>query len=621
MREEELRNCYDIAQLEYALDVYFDRHVQPIVDREYYQLENKKKLDFQKNIHDSSFVMSPSGMTIGSPAVMRSGEWSTKGTEYLTQAVVNKAMSSTAINGDFSVIMEVWRDRVIERIGKENYDRLSARCESKDFAEDYFARRFNDKIMNRLARLGAPKSTLDYVVTKGIKNSFLSNPLKFQSEKDAELQLRIDGLFSANARAAGHAASVVADLPLTGTGVWLAVDGVASAKSFKDEGENILMLENYDREVSELLFGNEKTLFKLRDPKYSGVNKEAPLLAAVNGCMERKMFSPKVNNNSVSKQRDVYLESFNGDCTDVPEHIAEDIKNLGINIRTGGNAPAWMLGKEESELHKTMFFYLALAKEMREKGVDNKRVGNKIMTIDEIGQRCYDYSLASRKLQQEREARERAVDLAQQLEHEQQQSSDLMQTAVDSWNPLMKTLGLDGVGDVGRNLGYTLAMLPDMLIGMFTGKSPSLKLENNILPILSIFGGFFVKNPILKMLLMGLGGMNLVNKGVHEKMNAQLESEGRGPIGYMTYSDEVLDRRISNAVVNGNHLALIIDGEAYNAEIGDDTLSAYETGALPLNTLCNAVLRQFDDQKAAMEQEYSARMNEGMENDRNVAIR
>jgi hypothetical protein len=34
--------------------------------------------------------------------------------------------------------------------------------------------------------------------------------------------------------------------------------------------------------------------------------------------------------------------------------------------------------------------------------------------------------------------------------------------------------GLNGISDIGHNLGYVLAMLPDMLVGIFTGKTKSL---------------------------------------------------------------------------------------------------------------------------------------------------
>ena len=61
-------------------------------------------------------------------------------------------------------------------------------------------------------------------------------------------------------------------------------------------------------------------------------------------------------------------------------------------------------------------------------------------------------------------------------------------------------------------------MLPDMLVGMFTGKTKSINIKDNMMPIASIVAGMFVKNPILKMVLIGMGGMNLLNKAGHEAL-------------------------------------------------------------------------------------------------------
>ena len=78
---------------------------------------------------------------------------------------------------------------------------------------------------------------------------------------------------------------------------------------------------------------------------------------------------------------------------------------------------------------------------------------------------------------------------------------------------LLKNFGLNGFSDIGNNLGYVIAMLPDILVGLFTGKTQSLGLKDNMMPIAAILAGMFVKNPLLKMTLIGMGGANLLNKG------------------------------------------------------------------------------------------------------------
>ena len=53
-----------------------------------------------------------------------------------------------------------------------------------------------------------------------------------------------------------------------------------------------------------------------------------------------------------------------------------------------------------------------------------------------------------------------------------------------------------------------MALLPDILLGVFTGKTQSLNIKDNLLPIASIVPVMFARNPLLKMRLIGLGGGN-----------------------------------------------------------------------------------------------------------------
>jgi hypothetical protein len=51
------------------------------------------------------------------------------------------------------------------------------------------------------------------------------------------------------------------------------------------------------------------------------------------------------------------------------------------------------------------------------------------------------------------------------------------QTNESGWSGLLSSFGLNGMSDIGHNLGYVLAMLPDLLVGIFTGKTKSLGTE------------------------------------------------------------------------------------------------------------------------------------------------
>lgn len=136
----------------------------------------------------------------------------------------------------------------------------------------------------------------------------------------------------------------------------------------------------------------------------------------------------------------------------------------------------------------------------------------------------------------------------------------------NGWEGVLGTLGLDGMGDVAGNLGYVIAMLPDILLGAFTGKTQSLRLGDNLLPIASIVAGMFIRNPLLKMLLIGLGSANLLNKAGHEALEKRRTEGNRNTattdreVKYKRYADEPLDPRIASPVLQGSTLVATIDG-------------------------------------------------------------
>ena len=164
------------------------------------------------------------------------------------------------------------------------------------------------------------------------------------------------------------------------------------------------------------------------------------------------------------------------------------------------------------------------------------------------------------------------------------------------WQGLLTGLGLNGIGDIGRNAGYILAMLPDILLGMFTGKTQSLGIKDNLVPIASIMAGLFVKNPLLKMTLIGLGGANLINKAGHEQL-AKRDGVTADPVRqnrYLQYEDQKMNPRIRDAQIQGNTLIASIDGIPVTVTLPDKVMEAHAVGALPLGTLANAVLEKCD---------------------------
>lgn len=184
------------------------------------------------------------------------------------------------------------------------------------------------------------------------------------------------------------------------------------------------------------------------------------------------------------------------------------------------------------------------------------------------------------------------------------------QTNMDGWQGLLTSFGLNGIGDITHNLGYVLAMLPDMLVGLFTGKTKSINLKDNMMPIVSIVAGMFVRNPILKLVLIGMGGLNLINKAGHEAMDNFKEQQhpetSHSQTHYRVYPDEPLNGRIVNPEIRVNCLVATIDRVPCTIALPDRVVDAYTQGALPLNTLANAVLARHDQMRQMASENYEA---------------
>ena len=174
--------------------------------------------------------------------------------------------------------------------------------------------------------------------------------------------------------------------------------------------------------------------------------------------------------------------------------------------------------------------------------------------------------------------------------------NDTMLGKFGGWNNLLDAFGLSGAGDTFRYLGVTLANLPDMLLGVFTGRTKSLGLnKSTMMPLAALIGGSFIKNPLLKIPMMLYGGSNLINKVGQESLAEYRQENGlTQPVRYKQYPNEELNPRISNPHVEGNVLIVDIDHVPRIVTMPPTLADAYQSGAIPLNTLANHILAKTD---------------------------
>ena len=90
---------------------------------------------------------------------------------------------------------------------------------------------------------------------------------------------------------------------------------------------------------------------------------------------------------------------------------------------------------------------------------------------------------------------------------------------------------------------------------------------------------------------------------MERKRNEGKENINTG-MRYRQYADEPLDSRIEKPVLQGNSLIATIDKVPCTIQLTETVADACRVGALPLNTLANAVLAKSDQMRQMVSQNY-----------------
>lgn len=160
------------------------------------------------------------------------------------------------------------------------------------------------------------------------------------------------------------------------------------------------------------------------------------------------------------------------------------------------------------------------------------------------------------------------------------------------WDSLLGSMGMGNMGDTMQHLGVTLSMLPDMLVGVFTGKTKSVGLnKETMMPLAALVSGTFASNPMMKIPLMLYGGASLFNTVGQEALAEYRKENGEQPVSrYKRYADEELDKRLKNPQIEGNVLLVDMDNVPRLVTLPQSVIDAYNEGALTVNTIANRIL-------------------------------
>ena len=641
-------NKQQFQDLEYVFDRYYRENIAPVVKGQMDFLRKKQSEEYVRMLDNRPVAPGQSGMMHASMVAQEAhlvGEWNSKTSDDLLKMVDGKLGRNKNVQHDFAVMIDAWRLAAVKEMGEQRYAELSAKCPSKDLAREFVSNRFMQLELEQLAKAQVPKSSLEYILKKGFGESFpafLSGLSLPEGQHDSHIRTLAEKMYDASVaeKAAAFATTFAADAAVTGgygswgkLGKWLGVDVLARG--------GLSLLENdttFDQMLGKELYGDEEAFASMRSKGKKVKVAQSETVHAVNDYLKKPMTIPEYRplySPTWQKARyDELTKSAAGDAAIHMQNVLTVSKNYGLKPSAVSDVPGWMLQKSQKECIDLSSHFLSIALTMQRSKMKSQTVNGQKFTFDEVVQRAYDYARAADKLQKQQAKKVETpqfetASVAQQASSEQyqqqtalqqqyvqqqqyqfQQNPQMMQGPVyqqagmQGWTGLMNQFGLGGMSDIGKNLGYVLAMLPDMLIGMLTGQSKNLHLKDNLLPFGAIFAGLFVKNPLLKILLIGLGGANILNKAGHEILDNAGVSTQQRPKRYVQHADELLSERIEQPAMKGNALVATIDKKPCVIYIDEQSADAFYQGKLPLNVLCNAVLRKYDEQQAQVRHNY-----------------
>ena len=603
----EIKHIERFAEIEKIFGDYFNCHLAPIM-RDTQNYLNRKQAEEMADYATSTAGILSSMAAANNPMIdpyqtlKVTGEWNSKTTEDYLAMCKDKIAGNKDMQNDLAIMAGEWRAAVVGEIGRGRYDAISEQL-GCDLAYAYTDYRMEQLMIDRLVYERMPKSSADYIIRKAAQNTLLGLSATLnQSPLAAEIEQRGEAAYKPSKLEKGtsHVISAGIDaLSLGGVGSWasfarlVGVDLALSALTSSNENGNKQTVEDC---ISKGVFGSETNVFEDFRRQAKTIQKdENPYIIATNERLTRK----------------------------IPIQTFDFTKWMNENAMT--NKPFWSFADEKENEERYKNVPLVIMPEYREAYLqdlerDENRKAEQSTTTEVTEQKDTDITGQTFMQQTDKEEileQSHSEAVTQETQRQQVEQSNI-HTNENGWEGLLSALGLNGMGDIGKNLGYVFSMLPDILVGMFTGRTKSLDVGDNMIPMASILVGLFVKNPVLKMLMIGLGGANLLNKAGHEAIEWERNNGGNRPVQYRAYPDEQLNPRISNPVLKGNNLIAVIDRIPCTIQLSEKVVAAYQAGALPLNTLANAILAKSDQTKAMMERNFEERDRENISRSRGI---
>lgn len=647
-QNKETKSLSPIAAVEAVYEKYLDEYVAPIFNKKVAELEkkqNKEYDDFHKKWSRYPQIADPM-------APMRdmkiNGEWQSKGFDWVIEETEKELNSpkNKKIMEDLGNIQEAYAGALCEYMGKKKYEELCKKYGTK-FIEAKVNQIYRDKMEALMVKHKVPKSAIEHILKTTIDNSslgfFVKLSLSEQSDNDTKIEEKAYEAYDASwlTKATGHGASILLDTALMGgrnpfsfikwdTG--LRVLGYGGGEVINSLNKEITAIEVLDKDI----YGKENSKADIKKARSAAdcVNEQKLINLGLNNKVKQK-YSP-----SAAKAMQKNIESFNE-----PDRIFGIINELGVKVQKR-DIPAHIKEKDVKENYRLACYFAANLVEMKRTNTKSIKFGDTTLTQEQVAQRARDYAYYAReqarveyarKLEEQRkdEIDDLVVDAdgevrlnsysrdskrGQELagvKNPQEMVNEQMQNGYGGWQSILGWGGGEFPSSM-KNLSEVISSLPDMIVGMFTGRNKHLKLSECFFPIAAIMGAMFFKNPILKLLMFIAGFMMIAQKASKKIDDENAQSAART---YKRISEEPLNPRIKNPVMKGNTLVASIDDRPYVITVSSEAVDAYYKGYVPINALSNKVLEVFDRQEGELQNAYSQNVANTEEQQRTRGIK
>lgn len=635
-----VKNEAFLSQIEYSIHRYFETNYNSRVEKSYQDLVRHQEEEYKSRYKEytlSNKYQSPGAELSKASAAekyARAGKWNRQGAADFFQGMFNQSLKDPDIEHDFAILVGVTQAAFKSELGEKEYARLSRECSTKDLAADYVTSRFYQYTREHLAKTQGmvSKDSFFNAISSGLshstagtiiramdisKSSALTSDLRTVGSSLSE-QSFINGAVSfgvsigtdvAVAALTGGASAGAGAVSKIATAGAVAFDVGKTGKQIINE----VMSPGFTSYVSHQMYGDAMVLDTIQK-KSVNLPSDVRVVRSVNQVLKRDM-RPSVKSLHIDEDK-IKLDStrlqqqYRGNSSGLLSSVERSFDRNKVEYQKRA-VPKWMQSKSESECFRLAAYFTSLASEMKENYRREIKVAGKNMSYQSVVQRAYDYAHAAAEKEVQREKTEvakesvREVDVVSMRESVPVAGKDVEEKTVPlspppvaiptaqygGWGTFLAREERDGVSKHFSDFGMILSKLPDLMIGMFSGKIKGFGIKENLLPI-GLMGTALImgkRHPLLRLLLLGLGG-GMIFK------NLDNDVKRSSPVVPRRYPDEPLNPRIVNPIMKGNTLCAQIDGVPYVLTVSDAACTAYEQGYSSLNTLSNAVLRSFDRQ-------------------------